>query len=180
MDKREFGLLASALRTYYPKENILPNKEAMQLWYRELQDIPFPVAEAALRKWVSTNKWSPSIAEVRETAATIQHGELPDWDEAWEQVCKAIRKFGFYEPRKALESLDPLARQCVDRLGFRNLCVSENPVADRANFRDCYKVLLHREQVNQQVALPLQDAIKQIQERGLMMLEERNGDDAIH
>ena len=76
MDKQEFATLAMAIRTYYPKENILPNKEAMQLWFRELHDIPYNVAEAALRKWVSTNKWSPSIAEIREMAANIQNGDI--------------------------------------------------------------------------------------------------------
>lgn len=172
MDKQEFATLAMAIRTYYPKENILPNKEAMQLWFRELQDIPFPVAEAALRKWVSTNKWSPSIAEIREASANIQNGDIPDWGEGWEQVCKAIRKYGFYEPKKALESLDPLTRQVVERLGFRNICLSENPTAERANFRQCYEVLAKREQTRQQLALPLQEAIKQIQASGMFMLDD--------
>ena len=95
MDKREFGLFASAIRTYYPREQILPNKEAMELWFRELQDIPFPVAEASLRKWVSTNKWSPSIADIRELSANVQNGDIPDWGEGWEEVQRAIRKHGY-------------------------------------------------------------------------------------
>lgn len=161
-----------ALKTYYPRETLLPNNEAMQLWFRELNDIPFPVAEAALRKWVSTNKWSPSIAEIRETAANVQNGEIPEWGEAWEQVCTAIRKYGFYEPKKALESMDPLTRQVVKQLGFRNICVSENPMAERANFRQCYEIMAKREQVRQQMALPLQQTIHQIQGQGLLRLGE--------
>jgi hypothetical protein len=91
MNKQEFATFAMALRTYYPKENILPNKEAMALWFREVQDIPFPVAEAALRKWVATNKWSPSIAEIREMTAGIQNGEQLTWGEAWERALRAVR-----------------------------------------------------------------------------------------
>lgn len=170
MNKHEFAIFTDALRTYYPREALLPNPQAMELWFRELNDIPFPVAEAALRKWVSTNKWSPSIAEIREAAANIQNGDIPDWGDGWEQVCKAIRKYGFYEPKKALESLDPLTRQVVERLGFRNICLSENPTAERANFRQCYEILAKREQTRQQLALPLQEAIKQIQTSGFMML----------
>ena len=56
MDKKEFALFASALRTYYSKENLLPNSQAMELWFRQLMDIPYPVAEATLNKWVATNK----------------------------------------------------------------------------------------------------------------------------
>ena len=89
-------MFAMALRTYYPKEQLLPNQQAMELWYRELCDIPYNVAEAALRKWVATNKWSPTIADLREMAATVTEGEMPDWGEGWEQVLKAIKKYGSY------------------------------------------------------------------------------------
>lgn len=171
MEKREFGLFASAIRTYYPREQILPNKEAMELWFRELQDIPFPVAEAVLRKWVSTNKWSPSIADIRELSANVQNGDIPDWGEGWEEVLRAIKRHGMYNVQGAMDSFSPLTRKTVERLGFRNICISENPMAERANFRQCYEILAKREQTRQQVALPLQDTIKQLQS-GFAMIEE--------
>lgn len=162
MDKPEFQVFASALRTYYSKENLLPNAQAMELWFRQLQDIPYPVAEATLNKWVATNKWSPSIAEIRELATEIQYGKLPDWGEGWEQVNKAIRRFGYYSPKEALESLDPITREVVKRLGFTNLCLSENPAADRANFRQCFEIVAKRNHENNVLPLPLQETIKQL------------------
>jgi len=163
MDKKEFGLFASALRTYYPKEQILPNQQAMELWYRELQDIPYTVAEAGLRKWVSTNKWSPSIAEIREMTSTVQHGEIADWGEGWEQVIMAIRRYGSYRIPEAMESFDPITRQCVERLGFRNICMSENIAADRANFRMMYEQIANRQKADNQMSVPLRQLISQIQ-----------------
>jgi hypothetical protein len=74
-----------------------------------------------------------------------------------------------YNVKAAMDSFTPLTRQAVERLGFRNICVSENPMAERANFRQCYEILAKREQTRQQVALPLQNTIKQIQ-GGFMML----------
>lgn len=162
MEKKEFALFAAALRTYYSRENLLPNAQAMELWFRQLQDIPYPVAEAALNKWVSTNKWSPSIAEIRELAAEIKNGKLPDWGEGWEETCKAIKRFGFYRAQEAIESLSPLTRETVKRLGFTNLCMSENPSADRANFRTCYEIVAKREQEAQILSLPLQETIQQL------------------
>lgn len=162
MTEQEFAKLAMAIKTFFPRENILPNSQALELWYRELQDIPANVAEAALRKWVATNKWSPSIAELRETAAEVRNGEIPDWGEGWEQVLLAIRRFGSYREREALDSLDPMTRTCVQRLGFRNICMSENISADRANFRMMYESMAEREQTKQQVALPLQEVISQL------------------
>lgn len=163
MDKKEFGLFASALRTYYPKEQILPNQQAMELWYRELQDIPYTVAEAGLRKWVSTNKWSPSIAEIREMTSTVQHGDIADWGEGWEQVIMAIRRYGSYRIPEAMESFDPITRQCVERLGFRNICMSENIAADRANFRMMYEQIANRQKADNQMSVPLRQLISQIQ-----------------
>ena len=164
MTKQEFATLAAAIRTYYPKENILPNQQAMELWFRELQDIPYQVAEAGLRQWVSQNKWSPSIAEIREMASTVQNGSIPDWGEGWEQVLMAIRKFGTYRIPEAMESFDPLTRRCVERLGFRNICMSENINHDRANFRMIYEQLADRQKKESQLALPLQQIIKTLQE----------------
>lgn len=163
MDKREFATFAMALQTYYPREQLLPNQQAMELWYRELKDIPFSVAEAGMRKWVSTNKWSPSIAEIREMAVGVTSGDAPDWGDGWEKVLTAIRRYGYYNKKEALDSLDPLTRKCVERLGFRELCISENIMADRANFRQIFETLSKREQVQQQLALPLRETIAQIQ-----------------
>lgn len=167
MDKREFATFAMALQTYYPREQLLPNQQAMELWYRELKDIPFSVAEAGMRKWVSTNKWSPSIAEIREMAVNVTSGDAPDWGDGWEKVLTAIRRFGYYNKKEALDSLDPLTRKCVERLGFRELCISENIMTDRANFRQIYETLSKREQVQQQLALPLRETIAQIQAKNV-------------
>lgn len=171
MDKKEFGLFASALRTYYPREALLPNQQAMELWFRQLQDIPYPVAEASLNKWVATNKWSPSIAELREMAASVQHGDIPDWGDAWEVVLRCISKYGSYRESEALASMDEMTRTAVKRLGFRNICMSENITADRANFRMIYEQLAQRKQKEQQISLPLKEVIQGIQQKGVLQIE---------
>lgn len=170
MDKKEFATFVMALRTYFPREQILPNKEAMELWYQELHDIHYETAITSLRKWVSLNKWSPSIAEIREMCAVIVNGEPRTWQDGWDSVLTAIRKFGYYNPKYAmeyLEGVDPIAASCVLKMGWRNLCTSENAVADRAAFRGCYEIMAKREQEHKQLALPLQEAIKGIQLKGM-------------
>ena len=139
MTKKDFALFASALRTYYPKEKILPNEQAMELWFLQLQDIPYQVAETVLNKWVATNKWSPSIADIREQAAALTEGEAKDWGEAWENVLRTISKYGSYKENEALDSLDEVTRETVKRIGYRNLCFSEELSIDRANFRMIYE-----------------------------------------
>ena len=58
-----------AISTYYPKETILPNDEAMTLWYDQLKDLDYKATSEALKKWVAVERWSPSIADLRAGAA---------------------------------------------------------------------------------------------------------------
>lgn len=165
MNKKEFGLFASALKTYYPKEQLLPNKQAMELWYQELCDIPCKVAEAALRKWVAVSKWSPSISDIREQAAAVQKGEVPLWSDGWDACCRAIRKYGAYGAEKAMAELTGITRETVKRLGFIELCLSENPMADRANFRMIFEQLAQQHHKAAQISDILLQMIDGIQRK---------------
>lgn len=163
MTAKEFGMFAAALRTYYSRENLLPNQQAVELWFRQLEDIPYPVVTAVLDKWVATNKWSPSIADIREAAAEIANGgALPDWGEGWELAVKAIQRYGSYNEEAAMASLPPLVRDTVRRLGYRQLCWSENQVADRANFRQIYEILAKRQAEYNKIPLPVREKISQL------------------
>ena len=161
MDRKEFAIFTSALKTYYPRENILPNEQAMQLWYEQLEDLPYKLAAATLKKWVATNKWSPSIADIREQALSItESGTTRDWGEAWSCVLTAIAHYGAYQEDKALEILDETTRQVVKRMGFKNICYSENIAADRANFRNIYEQVEARRKQSAQLPPKLKALIE--------------------
>lgn len=169
MTEKEFSFLALALISYYPKEkNLLPTDEAIELWYYQLKDLDYKVAEAAINKWAATNKWSPTIADIRETAASISQGELPEWGEAWQEVTLAIKRFGSYRAGEALKSLSPLTKKAVERLGYMQLCASENIAADRANFRMIYESLAEREKKQAQLPEGLKQLIGQMQQEKLL------------
>lgn len=170
MTKKEFALLASAIKTFYPREQLLPNTQAMELWFQMLGDIPYNVAEAALQKWVATNKFSPTIADIREIASRIQHGDLPEWGDAWENVREAVQRYGWYRQEEAMASLDELTRECVKRIGFERLCHSEEPEMERVNFRMVFETLAKRRKTQEQLPLGLSNLIGEI--RNNLMIEE--------
>lgn len=72
MNRQQFGQFAMALKTYYPKENILPNNQAMELWFNQLGDLDYMIAQEVLNNWVRKSKWSPSIAEILKEARGIE------------------------------------------------------------------------------------------------------------
>lgn len=162
MTKQEFAQFVMALKTYYPRETLLPNNQAVELWYRQLSDIPYNIAEVALNQWVATNKWSPSIADIRETANGIQNDEALDWGEGWAQVQRAIRYYGSYNQQKALESMDDITRQTVQQMGWVNICMSENEAADRANFRMIFERIAQRKRQDAQIPERLHQLIGQM------------------
>ena len=48
------------------------------------------------------------------------------WGDAWEHVLKAVRFYGMYREEEALGTLDEATQNCVKRIGFKNICLSEN------------------------------------------------------
>jgi len=165
MNSDEFFKFTAALKTYYPREGLLPNDEALGLWFQELKDIPYMLAETSLRKWVNTNKWSPTIADIREAAMENAVGEKADYGEAWQEVMKSVQRWGMYREEEALEKMDPMTRQVVQWLGFRSICTSENITADRANFRMIFEELAQREKSASQIPKSLKNLIQDTQDR---------------
>jgi hypothetical protein len=71
MNRQEFGQFVMAMRTYYNKEKLVPNDQAMELWYMQLSDIPYDIACEMLNRWVQVEKWSPTIADIRKESNGI-------------------------------------------------------------------------------------------------------------
>ena len=115
MDKKEFAVIAAAIRTYFPRFEVIPNKEAMELWYDGLKDIPADVLTAGLKKWVMTEKWPPTIAELRGKCDELVAGDRPDWGTGWMEVQHAIRYYGYMRGDEALESMNPITQEAVRR-----------------------------------------------------------------
>ena len=174
--REEFASFAKAVNACYPKDSPLKNSYACEIWYRALQDIPVKTLNTALSLWVCNNKWSPTIADIRATSLKLSGDVVPDWGEAWNITQKAIRRFGSYRSREAIEALTATGNevlvQTVKRLGFVNLCVSENVVADRANFRNVYETLQKSDKETKSLTPSLKRAIAQVSGK-TSMLEEK-------
>ena len=166
MDKKEFAVWASAMRTYFPRYNMLPNPEAMDLWYQELKDLPYPVASAALRKWVGTEKWPPSIAEIRATAGELVNGPAADWGQGWQEVQQAVRRFGWCREKEAMDSLSPAARTAAQRIGWQDICTSENMETLRAQFRQVFQTEAQRQRQDALMAPEMKALISGITMKG--------------
>lgn len=148
MTSEQFKLLARGLKAAYPVQSFLPDKYSLRLWYRLLGDVDYSKAQAAAAKHICTSKFPPTIAEFREACASVDDVSPRSWLDGWGTVQKLISKYGYCRPEEAKAALaeaDPIAARVVENLGWQNLCMSENTVADRANFRQAYETYNARE-----------------------------------
>lgn len=109
-----------------------------------LGDLDYKLCETALMELFATHTYPPQISEIREKCAEYTVPHLKDQGEAWGEVQKAISQYGYYRQEEALESLTPIVREAVRRLGFREICLDENQDAVRAHFFKIYSTDIPR------------------------------------
>lgn len=141
----------------------------MRLYVEMLSDIPPQILEAAVKKLIMTNKFLPSIAEIRETAygikGVISGTAAPDESEAWGEVIKAIRSVGYYgKPKFSHEAITA----AVNNIGWQDICMTTNDGMNtlRAQFRRAYQLAAQRQKDNRDNAVlgisPSNEKLKQL------------------
>ncbi len=140
MNINELKQITAMLTTAYPKFE-LSSKEAIKLWYMMLQDIDFEIMKSAVIKHIAESEFPPTIASLRKMATEISNPQIKaiTGADAWGEVVKAIRNYGYSAEEKALASMSDITRKIVKRFGFKTLCMSENTIADRAHFIKAYE-----------------------------------------
>lgn len=156
MSKQEFATLVLAMQAMYGDE-FIGTEEAMDVWFALLYDLDYKILSKALQEHMLTNKFKPTVAELREIYADLICPAISDWSEGWEKVSRAIGHYGMYRTEEAMESLDEVTREAVKRLGFQNICLSENIVADRARFAEIYQAIQQRKRIAVNIGSALPD-----------------------
>lgn len=164
----EFKVLAKGMKAVYTQSWFLPDADAVNIWYKLLKDLDYAVANVAIQKYMLTNRKEPTVADIRELASAVVVGEKPLWSDGWEEVLRAISKYGSYRETEALQSMTETTRKAVKRMGFRNICMSENIAADRANFRMIFEQISDREHTEKQLPVTLTNLIEAARSQALL------------
>lgn len=170
IEKNRFNNLMKGLKEAYPNFNMISSKEGLEMWYRMLSDIPYEQLSIAVQKHIATNKYPPSIAEIREHATSPEN--IIDWSEGWGYVLKALAYYGSYRVGEAMEYLkhkDILTFRVIRRLNFLELCKSEDLNIDRANFRMAYENERKYDRERKAIPQHINDAIEKLAESKRML-----------
>lgn len=145
MNRKEIINLLAIATANFPSMQERDMKPTAVLWEKSLSDIQYDVAEKAVLKVLSTSKFFPTIAEIREASVQLTQPRRIDAIEAWGLIVTAIRKYGHYREREALESLPPDVAKMARYFTWRELCFNENPDTLRAQFRMAWDTESKRE-----------------------------------
>ena len=134
MDIKEFSKIMQYLAIAYDKDL---NEEKLAVWYDFFKKYDVETFKNGILQAISKCKYYPSIAEVKEiiTMQSTPQANLKA-DEEWEKVRQSIRIYGMYREEEALASLNPITRNIVKRVGFRDICLSDENT--RYNLRSAF------------------------------------------
>ena len=177
----EFAKLADAIKTYFPRDNILPTDESMELWFDMLNDLDYKSAYASLKKHVSTSRFPPTIADIREgTTDFIVPKELNEM-EAWSLASKAIRSSAHYSVEE-FAKLPPLVQKAVglpSQLRTWALDENFNEEVAMSSFQRAYKAELKRHEELQKIPQNVRNLIERANEGSYSAKIEQKRQDMI-
>jgi hypothetical protein len=112
------------------------------LWQNAFKEIPYQEVFNAFNYWLSIEKWPPTLADINKIVKQFRNPEaFISAETAWEQVSNAVRKFGWPNEAKAMETLAPNVRRAIQYIGgWQKLCSSSDKEWDfrRKDFIDVY------------------------------------------
>lgn len=138
----------------FPNGNATP---ATTLVYVErLATIPDAELEVVINQCIDECEFLPTIARIKEMHRRLTSNVSPDKAaEGWLSVQKAMRDPATYSPDPEgppPKFRDPLVQRAVAALGWHNLRMSENPMADRAQFLKFYEAFARNEASEERLA----------------------------
>jgi hypothetical protein len=127
----------------FPKPDQRNNQMLINDWHDLLKYYSVELVNKAAKKLVVNNHdWPPSVGAIVHEIELIK--QPPEnritAGMAWKLVMKAVRKYGYYKPKEAMESLPPKVRATVEHFGgFAEIChTKENDSFVKNHFHKLY------------------------------------------
>lgn len=180
MERNEFSVLVKAMKAVYSDPKFITDKDAFNVWYEILKDIPYELCHAAIYKYMATSKFPPTIADIRQIATEMAAPESLNEGEAWALVYRAICNSAYH----AREEFEKLPIECQKAVGnpailkeWANLNINEVNTVIQSNFMRSYKVESKRTQEYQQLPQVTKDFIAQLTKTSNIKLLNNNEKD---
>ena len=149
MSRQEILALVALASSSYPAMQSRDPRPIVAAWTVMLADLDAALVKAAIIKVCRESPFFPSVAQIVAASRELdgRSEKLPTAAEAWEEVSRLIRYVGPYRaPKYSCETV----QRAANAIGWLQLCLGENPEADRAHFLKIYDALRVRHQAEQE------------------------------
>lgn len=144
MNRPEVSKLLAVIAQAFPSRFQIHERAALATeatWHSIIGDLPYELADRALRAHLSLSPHPPAPAEIRARALEIQRGNRKTGLEAWGGVVRAMKREGAHRtPGADFVFSDPITAKLVRDMGWQELCAAEDVAhtSDRARFIEAY------------------------------------------
>ena len=147
MEVEEFKVLVKTMKAVYTDPKFIPDKDAFDVWYSLLKDLDYQTASAAIGRHICSNKFPPTIADIRSLTSDNKHINDNEAEEAWVLVYKAIGN-SIYNSVEEFNRLPYLAQKAVGgATNLRELAIAdeESVLCEKGRFIRQYNAIQKRE-----------------------------------
>lgn len=93
MTKEEFRILVKGMKSIYPQATFIPDQTAYDMWFVLLQDLSYQNASKAIQRYMVSEKFPPTPADIREYSVNElclhQMSELEAWSIVYKAICNS-------------------------------------------------------------------------------------------
>lgn len=183
MNMQETMAIMEVLKVSYPKfysgmsqEDL---KSAVSVWAMMFEDDDARIVTEAVKAMISTLKYPPTIADIKEKIRLLQSPEIMSEMEAWSLVYKAICNSG-YDSENQFCKLPPLIQKIVGTpKQLREWGLTENLSMSviQSNFMRSYKVMSEREEMISKLPDSCKNLITEKQEVNKICLNAKSAEE---
>lgn len=142
MNEDELSRIVAFVALQWPA--FKPTEEQTAAWEPIIGDLSYAGTKAAVISLAAEGRdFAPNAGLLRQRTLELTTEGVPEIDRAWAEVLEQVAMTGYY---RIPTFSHPAIAAAVDAMGWRNICISEDQMADRAHFLKLYAVTFARHQ----------------------------------
>lgn len=159
VDEKTIKETLTVLKVSYPSALRDLDKETATLmigiWLKDFKNTKKELFLEAVNNIRNKSDFFPTIAQIKKEIANLEVKDIPKAEDEWQEVLMAVRKYGYYRSKEALDSLNPYTAYITRHIGFMNICnaTEEQQVWNKKEFIGEYNALKDKEIENIQIGV---------------------------
>lgn len=157
MNDREISELIAVTQILWPGQADVDREQMILAWRRQLVDVDSVAALSVVDAYSADGeRFPPPAGLIRQRAKLLMSDTgAPTPEDAWQEVCNKINSIGYFATtvdfchlgracsgpscdHHVIRFSHPAIQSVVDSMGWRDLCLSDTQMADRAHFMKFY------------------------------------------